>query len=275
MNQQLKDGQDVSASTPEVDTTQAEVTTPVETTTEHETTTEKVTAIDPKVDEKTKAQEFYQARKEKELEKYKKQVEALQAEKEKYERLATNPPREGEVYSHILEQNVPINLSHAEYDRLILEHTKQKNDEYVKQQFVKAIDDTLQPVLNKYKDAEQLLTVATQTGILNRNMFLSVADPTAGGTSENVEFIYKLVKNNPEELQAIASISSPVVQARKMGELMAKYKDKPEARISNADTPIKPINEAGSINPTSLLNKEGDQGFRARKQAYLNKMKRR
>jgi hypothetical protein len=204
--------------------------------------------VNNKAEDKSKSEENsknYQLRKQQEAENYKRQLaekERLLQEKElRLQELTRQQVKAGEVYDPVLDRVIPENLSAIEYRELMAVKYKQDTENKIANKVKNEVE-----VINSEKgDAFQVMQQAVHSGVLNENMVLAAVNK-----KEGMRFLYNLIKENPEELKKLSSISNPYEQAAEFGELFAKYKNKPSARSSNSDVAPNILGENRGITPT-------------------------
>lgn len=208
--------------------------------------------------------ESYQLRKKREVDDLKRQL----VEKDRLlQDLAKNPPKVGEAFDPLLGRNLPQNLSAIEYRELLLADMQKKQEQAV----VSHIRQQADAVKEKHQDADILLRNAAITGLVNENIVIAAGN-TKGG--DGIEFLYHLIKENPDALKEVTSLANPFEQAVTFGELLAKYRNKPAPRSASADIPPNVVNDVGTTSGADINSLPKDQQFRTRLAQFRARHKR-
>ena len=229
-------------------------------------TSDDAQAKESETNKSKEAYESFKRRKDREVEDLRRQ---LDVEKKARENAIKSSIGDDKVFDDDLGIAIPKSISIDDYKTL----QRANNDIKARQTYISAFNDVLSSALKSNPTVETNLQQAVESGLVAKDLILGAVDPIHNSLEENVEnlnFIDGLVKSNPNEISKISSIQNPALRAMKFGELLAKFKNKPDPRISSASPPVKPINEKVSTeNPNTLLNAEGDAGYAARKRAHM------
>lgn len=196
-----------------------------------------------------------------------KQLERQLAEKDEVIRKLTSEPiKEGEEYDPFLKKKIPSNMSAADYRKELVQTATLNRQQQVQNELVDRLKGQLSEIEAKDAGAKDRLAQAVNSKLIDDGVLVAASEFPHG-----MEILHNLCKENPEILKEISECD-PIIKAVKIGSIMQKYQNKPDARVTRADAPITPVSD--SVKSGADYSSMSDaEKFRAKLREYRKKYK--